>query len=558
VFEIAKSTGQLTTLATFTGANGENPYGTVISDAAGDLFGTTAHGGPGGEGTVFKIAKSTGALTTLATFTGANGATPTGTLTIDGESDLFGTTANNGAGGDGTVFEIAKSTGELTTLANFTGSNGDSPERGVTIDAAGDLFGTTFRGGADNDGTVFEIVKSTGALITLATFTGANGAYPLSQLVGDAAGNLFGTTETGGADNDGTVFEIIKATAALITLATFTDANGEELDGSLAINSAGDLFGTTFFGGVNGDSTVFELPATFVATPAVDDRTTVTDHDPVVAKTITDVTPPEVTAGASISTVAGAAAVVLDPGLSISDPQSSTLAGATISFGAGFVAGDVLSVGAPQAGITSSYNAGTGVLTLSGAANLGAYQAALDSVMFASANAPNPSNRTITRSVTDGTSPPAQATSSVAVFAGNPDLDIRLQNTKGGMALWQASGATTPTLSAAALLGADPGPTWFAKGSGGFFSGGASDASDILLQNANGSVAVWHMQGATLLSGDVVANPGPSWHVESTADFNQDGKSDIVLQNNNGSGAIWNMNGDQMGSSAVVANPGPA
>src|ERR1700690_3702540 len=92
VFEIAKSTGQLTTLATFTGANGENPYGTVISDAAGDLFGTTAHGGAGGEGTVFEIAKSTGELTTLATFTGANGATPAGSLTIDAEGDLFGTT----------------------------------------------------------------------------------------------------------------------------------------------------------------------------------------------------------------------------------------------------------------------------------------------------------------------------------------------------------------------------------------------------------------------------------------------------------------------------------
>jgi uncharacterized repeat protein (TIGR03803 family) len=208
VFEIAKSTGQLTTLATFTGANGENPYGTVISDAAGDLFGTTAHGGAGGEGTVFEIAKSTGELTTLATFTGANGATPAGSLTIDAEGDLFGTTANNGAGGDGTVFEIAKSTGELTTLANFTGSNGGSPERGLTIDAAGDLFGTTFRGGADNDGTVFEIVKSTGALITLATFTGANGASPLSDLVIDAAGDLFGTTEVGGADNGGTAFEI--------------------------------------------------------------------------------------------------------------------------------------------------------------------------------------------------------------------------------------------------------------------------------------------------------------------------------------------------------------
>ena len=281
VFEIAKSTGELTTLATFTGANGENPFGTVINDAAGDLFGTTAFGGADGDGTVFEIAKSTGELTTLATFTGANGATPAGSLTIDAEGDLFGTTANGRVDGDGTVFEIAKSTGELTTLATFTGSNGDYPERGLTIDAAGDLFGTTFHGGADNDGTVFEIVKSTGALITLATFTGANGASPLSQLVSDAAGDLFGTTETGGADNDGTVFEIAKSTGELTTLATFTGANGAELDGGLTINSAGDLFGTTYYGGANDDGTVFELPATFVATPAVDNTTTVTDSDPV-------------------------------------------------------------------------------------------------------------------------------------------------------------------------------------------------------------------------------------------------------------------------------------
>ncbi|HEY5204766.1 MAG TPA: choice-of-anchor tandem repeat GloVer-containing protein, partial [Roseiarcus sp.] len=295
VFEIAKSTGQLTTLATFTGANGANPlFGSVVSDAAGDLFGTTAYAGPGGYGTVFEIAKSTGALTTLAAFSGANGATPAGNLTIDAEGDLFGTTANggpDGANGDGTVFKIAKSTGLLTTLATFTGSNGQYPERGLTIDAAGDLFGTTFHGGADNDGTVFEIVKSTGALITLATFTGANGAAPLSQLVSDAAGDLFGTTENGGADNDGTAFEIAKSTGLLSTLASFTGANGQTLNGGLTFNSAGDLFGTTYWGGANSDGTVFELPATFGAAPTVDNTTTVTvtdrDSDPVVAPTIT-------------------------------------------------------------------------------------------------------------------------------------------------------------------------------------------------------------------------------------------------------------------------------
>ena len=489
----------------------------------------------------------------MATFTGANGATPAGSLTIDAEGDLFGTTANGRVDGDGTVFEIAKSTGELTTLATFTGSNGEYPERGVTIDAAGDLFGTTYLGGADNDGTVFEIVKSTGALITLATFTGANGASPLSQLVSDAAGDLFGTTETGGADNDGTVFEIAKSTGKLTTLATFTGANGAEVDGGLTINSAGDLFGTTYYGGANDDGTVFELPATFVATPAVDNTTTVTDSDPVVATTPT----PEVTAGASISTVAGAAAVALDPGLSISDPDSSTLAGATISISAGLLPGDTLTVGAPQAGVTSSYNAGTGVLTLSGSASLAAYQAALNSVTIASATSLNPSSRTITWSVTDGVNPPAQATSSVAVSVSNPDLDIMLQSRSGQLALWQASGSTTPTLSAAALLGADPGASWLEVGTGSFFSGGASDASDILLQNTDGSVAVWQMQGATLVSGDVVANPGTSWHVAGIGDFNGDSKSDIALQNTNGNVAVWEMSGGQISQAGVVANPGP-
>jgi uncharacterized repeat protein (TIGR03803 family) len=200
---------------------------------------------------VFEIAKSTGELTTLATFTGANGANPFGSVTSDAAGDLFGTAALDGADGDGTVFEIAKSTGELTTLATFTGANGRLPFGTVIRDAAGDLFGTTEVGGGANEGTVFEIVKSTGALITLATFTGANGANPAGSLTIDAEGNLFGTTEEGGADDDGTVFEIAKSTGLLTTLATFTGANGEDPERSLTIDAAGDLFGTTYYGGTD-------------------------------------------------------------------------------------------------------------------------------------------------------------------------------------------------------------------------------------------------------------------------------------------------------------------
>ena len=114
------------------------------------------------------------------------------------------------------MFEISKATGELTTLAAFAGAaNGAFPQGGVTLDSAGDLFGTTELGGADGDGTVFEVSKATGELTTVATFTGANGSQPVGGLTIDAAGDLFGTTAIGGADGDGTVFEISKATGEL-------------------------------------------------------------------------------------------------------------------------------------------------------------------------------------------------------------------------------------------------------------------------------------------------------------------------------------------------------
>ena len=123
---------------------------------------------------------------------------------------------------------------------------------------------------------------------------------------------------------------------------------------------------------------------------------------------------PVVTAGASVSYVAGAAPVALDAGLSVSDAESVNLTAATVSISAGFVTGDALSVGSPQTGITSAYNAATGVLTLSGAASLAAYQKELDSVIFASPHA-TASSRTITWSVNDGVNASAAATSTVSI-----------------------------------------------------------------------------------------------------------------------------------------------
>ena len=125
-------------------------------------------------------------------------------------------------------------------------------------------------------------------------------------------------------------------------------------------------------------------------------------------------TMPVLTAGAAVSYVAGATPVALDAGLSVSDAESVNLTAATVTISAGFLAGDALSVGSPQTGITSAYNAATGVLTLSGAASLAAYQKELDSVAFASPHA-TASSRTITWSVNDGVNTSAPATSTVSV-----------------------------------------------------------------------------------------------------------------------------------------------
>ena len=131
--------------------------------------------------------------------------------------------------------------------------------------------------------------------------------------------------------------------------------------------------------------------------------------------------PPVLAAGASLQYVAGGAPVTLDAGLSISDSESTSLIGATVNIGAGFLAGDMLSVASPQTGIASNYNAATGVLTLSGTANLATYETELDLVTFASPSATNPS-RTITWSVNDGVTKSTPASSSVSVVANPPVL----------------------------------------------------------------------------------------------------------------------------------------
>lgn len=276
VFKIAAGSNTITTLATFNGTNGQYPLAGLIADKAGNLYGTTGWGGNltlnsgKGDGTVFEIVAGSNTVTTLAEFNGTNGQSPYAGLVADAAGNLYGTTYYGGANNDGVVFEVAAGTNALTAVVSFAYTNGWGPNCGLIADSQGNLYGTTFAGGADDNGTVFAVTPSTGTLATLASFNGANGDGPVAGLVEDSAGNFYGTTENGGAKGDGAVFEVSAGNNALTILVSFNGSNGNSPVGGLIEDAAGNLYGTTENGGVTGNGTAFQVaPATGAVTTLV-------------------------------------------------------------------------------------------------------------------------------------------------------------------------------------------------------------------------------------------------------------------------------------------------
>jgi uncharacterized repeat protein (TIGR03803 family) len=276
----AKAQYTFATLATFNDfTTGGNPYAGLIIDSAGDLYGTTYDGGVSGYGTVFKVANDANhTLSTLVSFDYfTNGADPEAGLIADAAGNLYGTTSVGGVHGVGTVFKMANDANHtLSILASFNGTNGSVPNAGLIVDAAGNLYGTTEQGGdltlngGAGYGTVFKVANDANhTLSTLATFKSTNGYYPEAGLIADRAGNLFGTTEYGGASGDGTVFEVANdASHTLSTLFSFNGTNGAGPTAGLITDTIGNLYGTTYTNGnitlrtdtvYFGGGTVFEL-----------------------------------------------------------------------------------------------------------------------------------------------------------------------------------------------------------------------------------------------------------------------------------------------------------
>jgi uncharacterized repeat protein (TIGR03803 family) len=236
---------------TFKGENGEMPAAPLIEDAMGNLYGTTSSGGSSNLGVVFKLDTANNE-TVLHAFTGGttDGATPYGGLVLDGSGNLYGTTYAGGLSGLGTVFKVDTSSTE-SLVHSFTGNpDGANPYAGLVMDNSGVLYGTTEGGGTSGFGTIFNI-DTNGSETVLHSFGGGStdGADPKARLILDAAGNLYGTTFTAGSGGQGTVFEL-DTTNTETVLYNFTGgADGGNPFGGLARDSSGILYGTAENGG---------------------------------------------------------------------------------------------------------------------------------------------------------------------------------------------------------------------------------------------------------------------------------------------------------------------
>lgn len=260
------ATAKLTTAYSFKGGtDGASPQSFVIEDKTGNFYGTTNAGGAYGAGTVYRLSGTK--ETVLYSFGAAgDGSSPEAGLAMDGHGNFYGTTASGGLNGNGTVFMLYRQAGVVKEkiLYNFgTGTDGTVPVAGVSLDASGNVYGTTSSGGAYGYGTVFELTKASGwKETTLHSFQDSDdGAVPYAGLVADSSGNFYGAATEGGSQGGGTIFELTPSGTSW-NFVVVQSVPGWGISGTfrnLLIDSSGNIFATTHCDGNYSAGTVYEL-----------------------------------------------------------------------------------------------------------------------------------------------------------------------------------------------------------------------------------------------------------------------------------------------------------
>jgi uncharacterized repeat protein (TIGR03803 family) len=251
------------------GTDGANPaFGDLIFDNAGSLYGTTLNGGVDW-GTVFQLTPSGSGWTKSVLYTfsgGSDGAGPYAGLIFDNAGNLYGTTVVGGTYGAGTVFQLMPSGSGWTenVLYSFQGGDdGGLPIAGLIFDQSGNLYGATINGGTGGGGTVFELTSSGGSWTysLLYSFTGGTQCGPWGTLVMDRAGNLYGTTQCDGAYGQGSVFKLTPSddTWMYTSLHDFAGSDGGASLGNVIFDANGNLYGTATSGGSHGYGVVWEI-----------------------------------------------------------------------------------------------------------------------------------------------------------------------------------------------------------------------------------------------------------------------------------------------------------
>ncbi len=278
VFKLTNSGGTWTqsVIHTFTGADGSGPGSPVAFDKRGNLYGTTPTGGSDGQGVVYQLKPDgTGGWTmnVIHTFTGgADGAGGSASrLLIDSHGNLFGVCTVGGANGFGTIYQIShqQTTWKFTTLYAFKDQpDGASPYGGLVFDKFGGLYGTTYYAGANDVGTVYQLTYNRGTWTERVLYSfkgGVDGASPISSLVSDAAGNLYGTTSDGGAASCscGLIFKMTRGAKgkwneSVVYRFPGTPKPGFSYNG-MVTDSAGNFYGATVHGGTGNDGAIYKF-----------------------------------------------------------------------------------------------------------------------------------------------------------------------------------------------------------------------------------------------------------------------------------------------------------
>jgi uncharacterized repeat protein (TIGR03803 family) len=271
-------TGTYKVLHNFTGGNdGAYPTTPLTPDMAGNFYGATYSGGTGtacsgGCGTLFELIPSTTRWREMVIYSFPTFTPTSGSLALDARGDVFGTTNLSGTSSLGEVYEVSRSGSGRTQSIIYSflsGSDGEFPEFGLVQDAAGNLYGSTQSGGVNNSGTIFELTPNGDGTWTesvIHTFgTGQDGGSPYGRLSVDKSGNVYGTTGGGGLYGAGEVFKLTPSGASWTEtiLYNFTlDFGSYPQPDGVAIDGSGNLYGATIQGGEYGVGTVYKLTPT--------------------------------------------------------------------------------------------------------------------------------------------------------------------------------------------------------------------------------------------------------------------------------------------------------